>query len=94
MENGYTKDLTEIKNEVAQKHGYVNWADVIDNHALWAISDIEFISIENEAMLEYAKQCCEAQRESDANIQTWGMVYKEYKEDLKQAILKNPINNR
>lgn len=78
--------LTEIKNQVAQRHGYKNWND--------AYVDMNFKQHNDfmaDVALEYAKQCKEAQRESDANIQTWGMVYKEYKEDLKHAILNNPL---
>lgn len=47
------KNLAEIKNEVARRRGYPDWENFV-------------MSIIDEATLEYAKQCCEAQRESDA----------------------------
>lgn len=59
------KTIEEIKNEVAKKHGYDNWTDLICQmlHVGWRMT--EFLKYENEAMQEYAKQCCD---EHEKNI--------------------------
>lgn len=59
------KTIEEIKNEVAVRHGYDNWPDLICKmlHVGWRMS--AFLKYENEAMDEHAKQAAEAQRELD-----------------------------
>lgn len=55
------KTIEEIKNEVALKHGYDNWPDLICQmlHVGWRMT--AFLKYENEAIQEYAKQCCDEQ---------------------------------
>lgn len=92
------KTLTEIKNEVAQRHGYDTWSELLDevDGLVYEIYDVD--AVFNEAILEYAKQCCEAQRESDAlaarikyTFQDMGYGKSEKYFINKDSILNNPL---
>lgn len=56
------RTIEQIKNEVAQRHGYADWYDTYSE----PIGFEEREKLTNEAILEYAKQSKEAQRESDS----------------------------
>lgn len=55
------KTPKEILNEVAERNAYHNWG-----HLMYSMGHTNLNKYIDEAILEYAKQCCEAQRESDA----------------------------
>lgn len=55
------KTIQEIKNEVAVNNGYVDWRAVMFYHKQ-PLNTEEFSEIVNEAMQQYAKQCCDELR--------------------------------
>lgn len=62
--------LTQIKDRVAQKHGYDNWDNMILNE-VHNCSGYEVIKqLEDEAMQEYANTRCIRQRELCADSAT------------------------
>lgn len=88
--------IQEIKDEVAVKHGFLNWENILDCFA--GESDTPsfryFIQIENEVMIAFAAYCCERQRESDAEAAETKTVNPGYMEmDVvdKSSILNNPL---
>lgn len=58
------KTIEEIKNEVAVTYKYSSWENLIIELILNSFEYSRFQRIENEVATEYAKQCCEAQKEA------------------------------
>lgn len=56
------KTITEIKDQIAQQHGYKDFLDVLKSFDCAKSTYAEVNFIINEAMQEYAKQCCEEQK--------------------------------
>jgi len=55
-------DLEKIKNEVAVKHGYNMWLDILGIFSTSTdISYLQLIELENEVATEYARQMCDEQ---------------------------------
>lgn len=79
--------LTEIKNQVAQRHGYDSWNVLLEDY-VFVPKKVDIENIINESILEYAKQAKEAQRESDRKVaeKVFGFVGKKG-----QSILNNPL---
>lgn len=59
-------DLQKIKDEVAVKHGYSHWLDFISTMLTEGWSTKKLLKLENEAMHEHSKQCCQLQIEACA----------------------------
>ena len=61
-------DLEKIKNEVAVKHGYNMWLDILGVFSTSTdISYLQLIELENQVATEYARQMCHNQIISCAN---------------------------
>jgi len=53
-------DLEKIKNDVAVKHGYNMWLDILGIFSTSTdISYLQLIELENEVATEFAKQMCD-----------------------------------
>lgn len=61
----HLQTITQIKDAVAQRHGFQNWIDLYDSHAVSTCSYEEIEQLENEAIFEVANHFCKLQRESD-----------------------------
>lgn len=55
------KTPTEIKDQIAQQHGYKDFLDVLKSFDCAKSTYAEVNFIINESMQEYAKQCCDEQ---------------------------------
>lgn len=60
------KTIEEIKNEVSVKHGYESFYFMLLHMYAGESKPIDVSDIISEAMQEYAKQCCEEQKNACA----------------------------
>lgn len=72
------KTITEIKDQIAQQHGYKDFLDVLKSFDCAKSTYTEVNFIINESMQEYAKQCCDLQIEKCADNATAGIYPGDY----------------
>lgn len=85
------KKIQEIREQVAKKHGFNMWLDILGVFAnSTQISYLQIIELENEVSAEYARQCCDEQKIECSKSLVGGMVYREYINDVKASILNTP----
>lgn len=60
--------LQEILHQTARNHGHNDWEDVLIDFHSGEVNIFYVIQLQSEAMIAFAKYCCERQRMSDYKI--------------------------
>lgn len=93
------KTIEEIKDKIAHQHGYKDFMDVLKSFDCAKSTYTEVNFIINEAIQEYAKQCCEEQKKAcwknaDVHYDESGMMDNYIRTDCvavdKDSILNTP----